>query len=117
MSEIKIVNGTPVVTPLVDGLLQMSGGGPITATLNNIADQVGNTTPLEISTLDVTNNGGSSIASNTAFGQGALTSNTTGTDSTAFGQFALDNQTTATSNSAFGDECFLWNRAARENVL
>jgi hypothetical protein len=54
--------------------------------------------------------GGSSVATNTAFGQQALYSNTTGADNTAVGRYALLNSTTGADNTAVG------NNALRNNT-
>src|SRR5215469_4736344 len=40
---------------------------------------------------------------NTAYGTGALSSNTTGTSNSAFGYFALSSNTTGNKNTAIGD--------------
>jgi hypothetical protein len=47
------------------------------------------------------------LVSNTAFGDTALDSNTTGTDNTAFGYQSLTANTIGTGNTAFGHESLL----------
>ena len=60
--------------------------------------------------------GGGDIANNTAFGAGALGSNTTGSDNVAVGQFALISNTTAQNNTAIGASALLNNNATNNTA-
>jgi len=102
-------------TPLAAGNLKIKNGLPISSTLQIVSDESGNDSVLKISTIDVTNNGGGSLASNTAFGQSALDSNTTGVDNAAFGLSALTANLTGDSNTAFGHEA-AFNTTASNNT-
>ena len=52
--------------------------------------------------LTLWNNGKGNVVSNTSFGDGALKSNTTGSNNTALGYNALDANTTGIQNTAIG---------------
>jgi hypothetical protein len=61
-------------------------------------------------------NGGGSVGTNTAIGNGALFSNTTGTDNTANGNGALVLNTTGIINTAVGSVCLASNTTGSANT-
>lgn len=118
---IKLTGGTPglgkVLTSDADGdaswATPSSGGdlmkdGSVALTANWNAGAYTITSNKLVSTIDATIHGltvglgSGDIASNTAIGVGALSSNTTGVFQTAIGDSALSSNTTGTVNSAFG---------------
>jgi hypothetical protein len=84
----------------------MDSGALLSATLNEVADQSNQFSCLWLSTIDVNNYGGGNQIGNTAFGPGALTSNSTSRYNIAIGLDALHSQTgssgTGGSNVAIG---------------
>jgi hypothetical protein len=83
MAEINIdriggTGGGP--TPLPLGNLKVDN--PLSTTLQIVKDTGGNASALLISTTEVTNRGGGAIITNTAFGIGALITNTSGSSNT-----------------------------------
>ncbi len=104
-TSIKTINGASLLGSgdiVISPGLKLLGGASMTSTLTAIVDATDTPSVLKISTVDVTNNGGSGIATNAAFGQSALTANTTGTFNTAIGRSALASNTTATDNVGIG---------------
>lgn len=89
-------------TPLATGILQIQNGVAIDTTLRNVTDQNGNVSALSLSTNSVNSTGGGNVLTNSAFGNFALFSNTTGANNTAFGFSALYFNLTANQNTAFG---------------
>ena len=59
--------------------------------------------------------GGGSVVSNSAYGNLALSSNTSGNNNSAFGSQALDANTTGTVNSAFGLKALMNNVSGTQN--
>ena len=72
------------------------------ASLSRISDGLGNDTNVWMSPTELNNRGAGASPTNSAFGQSAFTSNTTGSNNVAFGQNALSSNTTGTSNVAIG---------------
>ena len=68
--------------------------------------------------LTIWNNGQGNVVSNTSFGDGALKSNTTGSNNTALGYNALDANTTGIQNTAIGSQALgaLTNGTANTSV-
>ena len=84
------------------GGLKLSGDGLISGTIKSVLDPAGSSTPLRMSNSSITNYGGGSITSNTAFGTNALGLNSTGANNTAFGGAASYNNTSGGNNTAIG---------------
>jgi hypothetical protein len=61
-------------------------------------------------------NGAGYVASNTAFGEGALDANTTGINNTAFGFNSLTSNTTGFNNSSFGEASLRSNTTGANNT-
>jgi hypothetical protein len=72
-----------------DSLIKVGDNGPIDGTLKRLSDGLGNDLPLLVSTTALTNYGAGAVTSNTAFGDAALDSNTTGASNVAVGINAL----------------------------
>lgn len=109
-----LTNTTPANT--YQGLLKTSDTSALTSALKAVSDGLGNDSALLISTTSVTNRGGGGLVSNTAFGDTALDSNTTGTDNTAFGYQSLTANTIGTGNTAFGHEALLSSISGVQNT-
>jgi hypothetical protein len=60
--------------------------------------------------------GGGAVFTNTAVGNGALSSNTTGSDNTANGYLSLRDNTTGDNNTANGYQALLFNTTGRDNT-
>jgi len=120
-------------TPLATGILQIQNGVAIDTTLRNVTDQNGNVSALSLSTNSINSTGSGNVLTNSAFGNSALFSNTTGANNCAFGFSALyfnltGNQntayginsltgnTTGGSNTAMGWQSLLFNQTGNENV-
>ena len=113
MSEIRL--STPPTT-LATGLLKLFGGVAMSASLIKVADQANTTSPLRLSTTEITNYGAGDVATNTAFGSLALIANTTGALNTAFGNEALQSNVASSNNSAFGHGAMANNSSGTDNV-
>jgi hypothetical protein len=61
-----------------ESLIKVGDNGPLDGTLQRLSDGLGNDLPLLVSTGSLTNYGAGAVTSNTAFGDAALDSNTTG---------------------------------------
>jgi hypothetical protein len=79
---------TPATT--YDSLIKVGDNGPIDGTLQRLSDGLGNYLPLLVSTTALTNFGAGAVTTNTAFGDAALDSNTTGLENVAIGYQALN---------------------------
>jgi hypothetical protein len=97
------------------GGLKLSGNGFISVTVKTVLDPAGNTTPLRMSSSSITNYGGGSIDTNTAFGSSALDRNSTGANNTAFGLSAIYNNTTGSNNTSVGSLSLAFNNGS-DNV-
>jgi hypothetical protein len=98
------------------GTLVLAGSVNITSTLTKVADLTGNLSPLQISTLDVTNYGLNGDVDSTAFGRSALDSTTSGVTNTAFGRNALTATNTGFGNVAMGSYALAANTSGQDNV-
>jgi len=90
---------------------------PLDATLRAVTDGEGNASGLLLSTTSVTNLGAGAVATNTAFGDGALDSNTTGATNTAYGNNALTANTTGSNNTSFGSSSLRNNTASNNTAV
>jgi hypothetical protein len=91
-------------------------GAGTTGTLQQVTTN-GNTTTLGVTIEGLTiGKGTGSIASNTAIGNLALNSNTTGSVATAIGKSALQNNTSGTGNTAIGSSALFTNSIGLENT-
>lgn len=94
-----------------------------------VKEFMGSTTPFDIGFItdgierltittngSVYNSGRNAVDSNTAFGNDALVSNTTGISNTAFGRNALELNTDGVQNSAFGTNALSVNISGNENT-
>ena len=97
--------GTPLTSATVastyQALIKTSTNSTL-ASLSRISDGLGNDTNVWMSPTELNNRGAGASPTNSAFGQSAFTSNTTGSNNVAFGQSALTANTTGTSNVAIG---------------
>jgi len=85
------------------GALQVLGGGPVTATLQQVVDSDNNPTTLYVSTNQITSYGiGGPASFSTAFGPLALKAVTSGIVNIAYGAAALTNVTIGSYNTAIG---------------
>jgi hypothetical protein len=117
MAEINIdriggTGGGP--TPLPLGNLKVDN--PLSTTLQIVKDTGGNASALLISTTEVTNRGGGAIITNTAFGIGALITNTSGSSNTSIGVASLNINTTGVQNTALGVQSLSNNVSGSENT-
>lgn len=96
--------------------LKLKDNALMTTTLTQVVDKNNTASALKISTTEVTNNGGGNQPSNTAFGDNALISNTTGTSNTAFGVGALQANTIGIYNIAVGVDALLGNIDGNSNT-
>ena len=84
------------------GIPSASGAGEQIMPISTIgSNSLNQTSDLTINTLTV-GLGGGSVASNTAFGLGALSANTSGSFNVAIGRYALTGNTTGSNNSGLG---------------
>jgi len=91
-------------------------GAGTTGTLQQVTTN-GNTTTLGISVQGLTiGKGAGAIASNTAIGNLALNSNTTGSGVTAIGSSTLQNNTTGVNNIAIGNSSLFANTTGTNNI-
>lgn len=97
-----------------DGMLMTASF--LNSTLQTVTDQNLNSSPLKLSTTSVTSYGGGNIATNTAFGDSALFSNTTAVNNTAFGFSALYYTSTGNQNTAFGTNAASYNTTGYANT-
>lgn len=97
--------GTPLTSTTVSSsfqaLFKTTNNTSLTS-LTRMSDGLGNDTNVWISPTEFNNRGAAALASNSAIGQSAFTSNTTGSNNVAFGQSALTANTTGASNVAIG---------------
>lgn len=98
------------------GVLQLQGGVPLDSNLRLVTDQINTTTRLLLSTTSVTNYGGGSVLTNTAFGTDSLLSNTSGSNNVAYGYRSLRANTTGTQNVAVGVDALLSNTTGGFNT-
>lgn len=98
------------------GVLQIQGGVYLDSTLRILTDQINTPSVLRLSTTSVTNYGGGAIPTNTAFGDQALLSNTSGTGITAIGYQALT-ASTAINGTAVGFQAGLSVTTGVQNLL
>jgi hypothetical protein len=89
---------------------------PLSSTLQVVKDNSETQSALRISTADVTNYGGGSIDTNTAFGASALGRNSTGSNNTAIGTNALFNNN-ASNNTAVGYQAGFSNTSGAPNTF
>jgi len=119
---------TAVVTSLTDsgltaGRVNYNGTGGLLVDSANLtfdgttltANKVTSTNDASIHGLTV-GLGGGSVATNTAFGYSALTSNTSGNRNTAIGYFSTIYNTTGVSNTALGISSLYTNTTGNNNV-
>ena len=78
----------------------------------------GSTAPLELNPTNSTvwNNGAGGISSNTSFGEGALSSNTTGVENVAYGGLTLNLITTGYYNTAVGYSALSADKEGKDNT-
>jgi hypothetical protein len=104
------VNGSSVVT----GSVETNRNGLITTgsfgTLQSITGSVSVSGSFRVSG-SITNFGGGGINNNTAYGDNALSANTTGTNNLAFGNNALQTNISGSFNLAVGSNALLNNKA------
>ena len=97
--------GTPLTSATVSStyqaLLKTSTNTTLTS-LRLISDGLGNDTTVWIGPTEFNNRGAGASPTNSAIGQSAFTSNTTGSNNVAFGQSALTANTTGTGNVGIG---------------
>ncbi len=96
-----------ISTPLPSGVLKTSL--PLSSTLQVVKDGSETQSTLRISTVDLTNYGSGAKTGNTAFGQNALITNTTGNYNLAIGRDAMVDNTTGGNNTALGAYALSWN--------
>jgi hypothetical protein len=95
----------------------IKGSGTTSATTSLLVQNSAGVASLQVlDDTSVFNNGAGAITSNTAFGNGALTSNTTGGSNTAVGNFSLDANTTGGGNSALGVNALGANTTGSDNT-
>jgi hypothetical protein len=115
MAEINIDRiGGSGGTPLPLGNLKVDN--PLNPALQIVKDTGGNASALLISTTEVTNRGGGAIITNTAFGIGALITNTSGSSNTSIGVASLNINTTGVQNTALGVQSLSNNVSGSENT-
>jgi len=108
MAEVKISELTSATTPLAgtETVPIVQGGVTKKVAVSNLGG--GGSLPawIETNATDLTlwNNGKGNIATNTSFGDGALKSNTSGSNNTVIGVNASDASTTAQRNVAIGSD-------------
>jgi hypothetical protein len=95
----------------------IKGSGSTSATTALLVQNSAGVASLQVlDDTSVFNNGKGAVASNTAFGNGALTSNTTGSNNTANGRNALQNNTTGNDNTANGTQSLRNNTTGINNT-
>jgi len=95
----------------------IKGSGSTSATTALLVQNSAGVASLQVlDDTSVFNNGKGAVASNTAFGNGALTSNTTGSNNTANGRNALQNNTTGNDNTANGTQALRNNTTGVNNT-
>lgn len=102
--------------PIDNSFLRTIDSSPLDSTLKIISDNANNPSVLELSTKDVTNKGAGNSSKSTAFGEEALTANTTGEDNSSFGYRALKTNTTGIQNTAIGSEALRDNTTGSANT-
>jgi hypothetical protein len=109
-NRLGVGTNTPTATTHV------KGSGTTSATTALLVQNSAGVASLQVlDDTSVFNNGAGAVASNTAFGNGALINNTTGNNNTANGIDALRFNTTGTGNTANGSNA-LRNNTASNNV-
>ena len=103
-NTINLGNDSIVATYLKGSVYIGTRGG---GTVSLVVDEFGN----------VYNNGNGGIATNTAFGENALSLNTTGYQNTAIGVNALLNNTTGIYNTAIGAQALKLNTGSRNTAV
>ena len=101
-------------TPPV-GLLKVDN--PLSATLQTVKDGANTSSALQISTNSVTNYGGGSITTNTAFGRDALLANTTASNNTAIGTNAMYSNVIGANNTSLGASTLYFNTASNNTAV
>lgn len=106
MAEVKISELTSATTPLAgtETVPIVQGGVTKKVAVSNFGGSLPSMIETNATDLTLWNNGKGNIASNTSFGDGALKSNTSGSNNTIIGVNASDASTTAQSNVAIGSE-------------
>ena len=112
-------NSTQIATTaFVTGAIQGANQG----LASNYVPYIGATKPVDLGGFDLTVNGVNAgmgkgnISTNTVFGNGALTDNTTGTSNTAYGALTLGNNTTGIDNTAIGALSLYPNTTGSQNT-
>lgn len=97
--------GLPLTSATVastyQALLKTSTNTTLTS-LRRISDGLGNDSNVWIGPAEFNHRGAGASPTNSAIGESAFASNTTGTNNVAFGQWALNGNTTGTGNVAIG---------------
>lgn len=101
--------GTPLTSATVastyQALLKTSTNAALSAlTMRRISDGLGNDTTIYVGLKDFNNRGSGNIQQNTAIGENALISNTTGNGNVAIGLLSLSSVTTGESNTSVGGQ-------------
>jgi hypothetical protein len=110
-NRLGVGTNTPIATT------HIKGSGTTSATTSLLVQNSAGVASLQVlDDTSVFNNGKGAVASNTAFGGGALTSNTTGANNTAIGAEALLSSTTGGLNTAFGVEALRSNTTGANNT-
>jgi hypothetical protein len=106
MAEVKISELTSATTPLAgtEVVPIVQGGVTKKVAVSNFGGSLPAWIETNATDLTLWNNGKGNIATNTSFGDGALKSNTSGSNNTILGRNASDASTTAQSNVAIGPE-------------
>lgn len=112
-------NSTQIATTsFVTGAIQGANQGLV----SSYVPYSGATKAVNLGAYDLTVNGvnagrgNGNISTNTVFGNGALTNNTTGTSNTAFGALTLGNNTTGIDNTAIGALSLYPNTTGSQNT-
>ena len=103
----------------ISARLGVQGSGSTSATTALLVQNSAGTQSLKVTDDgSVFNYGKGAISSNTAFGQGAIANNTSGTEITAFGTTAAGSNTTGIRNTAFGNAAlFLTTTGSSNNAF
>jgi hypothetical protein len=101
--------GTPLTSATVastyQALFKTSTNAALSAVaMRRVSDGLGNDTTIYVGLTDINNRGGGNRQQNTAFGEGALIANTTGSVNVAIGNGALSAITTQGYNTAVGSQ-------------
>jgi hypothetical protein len=110
--------GIGIGAVLATARLQVKGSGTTTATTSLLVQNSAGVASLQVlDDTSVFNNGKGAVATNTAFGNGALINNTTGSNNTANGVQALENNQTGNSNTANGLAALRFNTASNNTAV